>query len=76
MSTTQTLREPQRKRSRGNATPQNVVKDIKEFSAECYRIADELLFINPPGTAGRTILFRERSLTNFLRAARGEFFSG
>ena len=37
MSTTQTLREPKRKRSRSNVASQSVVKDIKEFSAEWYR---------------------------------------
>ena len=45
MSTTQTLRETQRKRSRGNATPQNVVEDIKEFSAEWYRRQTLELFV-------------------------------
>ena len=36
MSTTQTLREP-KKRRRSISAPQGVVKDIKEFSAEWYR---------------------------------------
>ena len=45
MSTTQTLREPKRKRSRSSSASQSVVKDIKEYSAEWYRRRTLELFV-------------------------------